>query len=395
MHAELIAIGSELVLGEIVDTNSAHIARTLRGIGLSVERTTTIADDLPRITALIKEACARTPVVITTGGLGPTVDDPTRAAVAQALNQPLVFHPELWQQIKERFARWGRIPGDNNRQQAFIPEFGTPVENPVGTAPAFWVEHQAPYGLGVVISLPGVPREMEYLLTQRVVPYLRERYGLTGCIKARVLRTIGIGESTIDQQIGELEKLLNPTVGLNAHAGNVDIRITATAASEAEADALIAPIEAQVRAALAEHIYGVDGVTIDQVVGRLLEASHKRIAIAETGTLGQFNARLAVLPMAASMFAGAVPLGVDEDLAVAAERLRASHGAHVGVALRVFQGAGPMDPRGLEYAISDPSGAELQRFGYGGPPASLPIWSTTALFNVLWRRLRATAPEQP
>ncbi len=388
MHAELIAIGSELVLGEIVDTNSAHIARTLRGIGLSVERSTTIADDLPRITALIREACARTPVVITTGGLGPTVDDPTRAAVAAAFDQDLIFHPELWQQIKERFARFGRIPGENNRQQALIPAGGVAIENPVGTAPAFWVEHTAAYGAGVIISLPGVPREMEHLLVANVLPYLRERFGLTGCIKARALRTIGAGESTIDLQIGELEKLTNPTVGLNAHAGNVDIRITATAASEAEADALIAPIEAQVRAALSDHIYGVDGETIDQVVGRLLESRGQRLAVAETGSAGHLNARLAVLPMAAAIYAGASPLGIDEDLAAAAERLRAAQQAHIGVALRVFQGTGPMEPRGLEWAISDSGGTQTQRSGYGGPPASLPIWSSTAVFNLLWRRLR-------
>ncbi len=388
MHAELIAIGSELVLGEIVDTNSAHIARTLRGIGLSVERSTTIADDLPRITALIREASARTPVVITTGGLGPTVDDPTRAAVAGAFDRALDFHPELWKQIKERFARFGRIPGENNKQQAYIPAGGTPVENPVGTAPAFWVEHAAAYGPGVVISLPGVPREMEYLLEHRVLPYLRERFGLTGCIKARVLRTIGMGESAIDQQIGELEKLVNPTVGLAAHAGNVDIRITATAASEAEADALIAPIEAEVRAALSEHIYGVDGETIDQVVGQLLTTRGLRLGVAEAGTAGHLNARLAVLPTAASFYAGASPLGAQEDLSAAAERVRAAQQAHVGVAVRVFQGAGAMDPRGLEWAVSDSSGTETQRSGYGGPPASLPAWSSTAILNLLWRRLR-------
>jgi len=287
MQAELIAIGSELVLGEIVDTNSAQIARMLRTIGLAVSRTTSIADDLPAITRLVQEACARSAIVITTGGLGPTVDDPTRAAVAAALSQDLRYHPELWHQIKERFARWGRIPGENNRQQAYVPEKGTPIENPVGTAPAFWVEHEAAYGRGVVISLPGVPREMEYLLSQRVLPYLRERFDLTGCIKARVLRTIGVGESVIDAQIGELEKLVNPMVGLNAHAGNVDIRITATASSETEADALIAPVEAQVRAALAEHIYGTDGDAIDHVIGRLLESSGQRLALAETGTAGQ------------------------------------------------------------------------------------------------------------
>ncbi len=388
MHAELIAIGSELVLGEIVDTNSAHIARTLRGIGLSVERSTTIADDLPRITALIREAAERTPIVITTGGLGPTVDDPTRAAVAAAFDRALDFHPELWQQIKERFGRFGRIPGENNKQQALIPAGGTPVENPVGTAPAFWVEHEAAYGSGVVISLPGVPREMEYLLEHRVLPYLRERFGLTGCIKARVLRTIGMGESAIDQQIGELEKLANPTVGLAAHAGNVDIRITATAASEAEADALIAPIEAQVRAALAEHIYGVDGETIDQVVGQLLTTRGLRLGVAEAGTSGNLNARLAVLPTAASFYAGASPLAALEDLGAAAERVRAAQQAHVGVAVRVYQGAGAKDPRGLEWAVSDASGTETQRSGYGGPPASLPVWASTAILNLLWRRLR-------
>lgn len=388
MHAELIAIGSELVLGEIVDTNSAHIARTLRGIGLSVERSTTIADDLPRITALIREAAARTPVVITTGGLGPTVDDPTRAAVADAFDRALDFHPELWQQIKERFGRFGRIPGENNKQQALIPAGGTPVENPVGTAPAFWVEHQAAYGPGVVISLPGVPREMEFLLEHRVLPYLREHFGLTGCIKARVLRTIGMGESAIDQQIGELEKLANPTVGLAAHAGNVDIRITATAASEADADALIAPIEAQVRAALADHIYGVDGATIDQVVGQLLTTRELRLGVAEAGTAGNLNARLAVLPTSASFYAGASPLSADEDLGAAAERVRAAQQAHVGVAVRVFQGAGPMDPRGLEWAVSDAAGTVTQRSGYGGPPASLPVWASTAILNLLWRRLR-------
>ncbi len=388
MHAELIAIGSELVLGEIVDTNSAHIARALRGIGLAVERSTTIADDLPKITALMREACARTPIVITTGGLGPTVDDPTRAAVAAAFDRELDFHPELWRQIKERFGRFGRIPGDNNRQQAFIPAGGTPVENPVGTAPAFWVEHTAAYGDGVIISLPGVPREMEHLLQARVLPFLRERFHLTGVIKARVLRTIGIGESNIDALIGELEKLTNPTVGLNAHAGNVDIRITATAESEADADTLIAPVEAQVRAALADHIYGQNGETIDQVVGRTLQARGYRLGIAESGAAGQLNARLAVLPMAADVYAGAAPLGADEDLALAAERIRASQQAHVGVALRVYQGASPMDPRGLELAISDSTGTDTQRSGYGGPPASLPLWSSTLILNLLWRRLR-------
>lgn len=388
MQAELIAIGSELVLGEIVDTNSAQIARMLRTIGLAVSRTTSIADDLPAITRLVREACARSPIVITTGGLGPTVDDPTRAAVADAFGQELVYHEELWAQIRERFARFGRIPGENNRQQALIPNGGHAIENQVGTAPGFWVEHDAISGGGVIISLPGVPREMEHLMQVWALPYLREHFGLTGIIKARVLRTIGVGESTIDQQIGELERLTNPTVGLNAHAGNVDIRITATAPNEADADALIAPIEAQVRAALTEHIYGVDGETIDLAVGRLLLERGIRLGLAEAGTDGKLNARFAVLPMAAEVYAGGGPLSPDETPAAAAERVRAARLAHVGVSVRVFQGSSPQEPRGLELAISDAAGTEAQRSGYGGPPANLPLWASTAALNLLWRRLR-------
>ncbi len=248
MHAELIAIGSELLLGEISDTNSTHIARALREIGLEVRWMSAVGDDAQRVAALVWQAAQRSPVVITTGGLGPTVDDPTREAMARAFDRPLEYRPELWAQIEERFQRFRRKPSENNRRQAHVPAGAIAVENPVGTAPAFIVEHAE----GVVIALPGVPREMEYLLAYAAIPYLREKFNLSGVIKAKTLRTVGIGESMVDEKVGEFEKLANPAVGLMAHMGQVDVRITATAQSEAEAEALIAPVAAQIRERLGE-----------------------------------------------------------------------------------------------------------------------------------------------
>ena len=380
MHAELIAIGSELLLGEIADTNSAQIARQLRTIGLEVARISAIGDDVDAIAGLVREAAARAPIVITTGGLGPTVDDPTREAVARAFGRELEFRPELWDQITARFRKFGRTPTANNRLQAHIPAGALPVENPVGTAPAFIVEHAA----GVVASLPGVPREMEYLLAHTLLPYLRRRFDLTGVLKARILRTVGLGESLIDEKIGELEKLANPRVGLAAHAGQVDVRISAKAAGEAEADALIAPVEAQVRAALGEFIFAEGQASLEEVVTNLLAERGLSLAVAEAGSDGRLNARLAVLPLAAQVYRGALPLADGHAPAEAAALVRAERGAGFGLAVRVTRAA---DQQTIEIALADGRTAETRTQGYGGPPAYLGQWASTAGLNLLRLRL--------
>ena len=195
--AEIIAIGTEILLGELVDSNSAHIARVFRGIGINVFMMTTVGDNHERIASAIRNGLSRSHLVITTGGLGPTVDDMTRDAVADATERSLIYHPALYDQIATRFAGFRVRMTENNRQQAYLPEDAILIENPVGTAPSFIVES----GEGAVISLPGVPREMKYLLAERVVPYLSERYQL-GTIIARVLRTAGIGESSLDDLLG-------------------------------------------------------------------------------------------------------------------------------------------------------------------------------------------------
>ena len=285
MHAELVMIGTELLLGEIVDTNATKLAKMLREIGLDLYYKTTVGDNEARITAVLNLALDRSPVVITSGGLGPTVDDMTRQAVACATGRTLVYNQELERQIAARFRSFGRAMADNNKRQAYIPEGALPLPNPVGTAPCFLSEDVR--GRGFIVCLPGVPRELEYMMTNTVIPLLVKRMGGTKTIKARVLRTCAVGESDIDRAIGDLMTLANPTVGLAAHSGQTDVRITAKADSEAEADAMIAPIEADLRRRLGIAIYGVDQETVPEVVGRLLADRGLKLAVIDTLTEGQ------------------------------------------------------------------------------------------------------------
>lgn len=286
---EIVTIGTELLLGEIQDTNSRFIARSLRDIGVDLYRLTTVGDNLNRITATLQEALMRADIVITTGGLGPTVDDPTRQAVANVFNVKLVYQEELWQQILGRFSHYNRTPTENNKRQAFIPESSVAIANPVGTAPAFYVE----LGVKTLISLPGVPREMEYLMNHFVVNHLKQRYNLQDeIILPWVIHTVSKGESSIDEIIGEMEILSNPTVGLLAHPGQTDIRVTAKAPSAAEAEAMMQPVLQEIREKLKDFIYGENETTLEQAVAELLNRSHTHLSIIESGTNGEIFEKL-------------------------------------------------------------------------------------------------------
>jgi len=269
--AEIIAIGTELLLGDSQDTNTSYIARLLRDQGINLFRTTMVGDNEERISEVIRESLSRVEIVIMTGGLGPTVDDATRSAVATAISVPLEFQQNLWNDIQNRFAMIKRPITDNNRIQAYIPAGAIVVNNPVGTAPAFIVE----LGEKVIVCLPGVPGEMEILLRETVINYIRNKYNLTGIIKARVLHTSGIGESIVDNLLSDLEKQDNPTVGLLAHPGQVDIRITAQAKSFRDAEKMIEPVSRTVYDRLGENIFGEDAETLDDIVSKyLLEKGH-------------------------------------------------------------------------------------------------------------------------
>ena len=245
---EIITIGTELLLGEIVNTNTQVIALALRKIGVDVYRTGTIGDNPDRIAQILLESTSRADIVIVTGGLGPTVDDPTRQAIAQAFDLELIFHPELWDEIVRRFSKYGIQPPENNRQQAFLPAGAEVLPNPRGTAPGIFLESND----SLVFALPGVPVEMEGMLIEQVIPRITAHYLLTGVILTRNIRVEGIGESQVDALIRDLETLTNPTVGLSAEKGFVLVRITAKADSEDVAEALLRDLEDEIRSRLAD-----------------------------------------------------------------------------------------------------------------------------------------------
>jgi nicotinamide-nucleotide amidase len=291
MNAEIIAIGSELLLGQIIDTNTSYIARRLAENGVELVRTTTVGDDLQKMKKVIQEATNGSQIVITTGGIGPTEDDLTREAVAEVFNRPLCFQPHLMEQIETLFKNRGFRMSENNRKQAFIPEGAIPVENPKGTAPGFIVE----YSNGAIISIPGVPAEMEYLMENAVIPYLRKRFKLESqVIQYRVLRACGLGESAIGLQIKDLMKQnQNPSVGTLASIGDIKIRITAKAGNPAEASSLIEGMEKEIRNRLGILIYGVDDETLQGNVVKELERRGMMLSVVETFTGGIISHKLA------------------------------------------------------------------------------------------------------
>jgi nicotinamide-nucleotide amidase len=281
VKAEIVAVGTELLLGQIVDTNSAHIARLLTTVGLDVHFKSTVGDNLDRLKATLQTALNRSDIVITTGGIGPTLDDVTRDAIAEVTGRPLTFQPQLFQQIEHFFTRLGRPVGENNRRQAYIPEGAIPIENPVGTAPGFIVEQ----GSRAILCVPGVPHEMRHFMDHSVMPYLRAKLGISEVIVSRVLKLVGIGESLVDERLHDLiVQGQNPTIGLLAHTqiGEVHVRLTAKAGGEQGARALNAALETAVRARLQEFIFGADEETYEGVLGALLLRSGLRVAAAET-----------------------------------------------------------------------------------------------------------------
>ena len=382
MHAEIIATGSELLLGEVVDTNSTYIARRLREIGLNLYYKTVVGDNAQRMEEALRIALNRSDVIITTGGLGPTVDDVTRPAVARAVDRELIFSDELLTQIQTRFRAYGVPMGENNRRQAYIPQDASPIENPVGTAPSFIVEHHD----HLIVSLPGVPREMEYLMEHAVLPYLKDKLQLTEVILIRTLHTVGQGESRIDEAIGDLETSSNPTVGLSAKAGQVDIRITSKAATQEEATALNAEMEQRVRDKVGQHVFGADDDSLEGVVARLLVDRHLTLASVESGTGGALGGRLAHLGGA---FYGGVTTADRAliDLAAvieAARHIRSDRGSDLGLCAAVIDAP---DQHGLRLMIAlvTPDDVKTVERGFGGHKALAGQWASTAALGLVWR----------
>ncbi len=373
--AEIITIGTEILLGEIVDTNTRYIARTLRGMGVNIFRTTTIGDNVERIAEAIHNAMNRADIVITTGGLGPTVDDPTREAVAKAAGVELEFREDLWKQVVAVISRYGRGPSENQKRQAYIPKGALAIPNPVGTAPCFIVETER----NAVISLPGVPNEMEHILHESVIPYLQKRFDLSEIIKIRVLHCAGLGEGLIDEQVADLETLSNPTVGLAAHTGVVDIRIAAKAKSEAEADRMIADIERKIREKLGDVVFGADEDKLEDVVLKAVAKRGWTLVGVESGLDGLLARKIPHTVSLQDTSAGGRLTSEALLAALRAARADANADVALGVAMH-------LEERAAEMALITPKGEKTHRITYGGPPRSLPRWSVNLALDWLRRR---------
>lgn len=324
MRAEILSIGTELLLGHISDTNATFLAQQLAELGIDLYFVSQVGDNLERLSETLARARGRSDIVITTGGLGPTEDDLTREAICAVLGETPSVDPELETELRAFFAERGiTMPARNVKQAWRIPS-ATALLNPRGTAPGWWVERDGK----IIVSMPGVPSEMTYMWEHQALPRLRPYTG--GLLFTRILRIVGMGESTVEERLGELIHLENPTIATYAKRDAVNVRITAKSPSEAEARALVDAADAQARVALGEdYVFGVDNDTLPGVVLRLLEEHGETLALMESCTGGLVASLLTDTPGSSTAFRGGIvsyATDIKEQFGVPGEILRA-HGA--------------------------------------------------------------------
>jgi len=409
---ELIAIGTELLLGQLVDTNTPYVAGKLAEAGVDVFATHTVGDNRERIAAAIRASLERADGVITTGGLGPTIDDITKEAVCDALGLECELHEPSLRAIEGVFAKSGRPMRENNRKQALLPRGAIALANSQGTAPGFVVEKDGRF----VACMPGVPREMKPMLAGGLLPWLHKRFELSQHIRTRTLHTIGLAESEIDHRIADLfASLENPKIAVLAHQYRCDVKIMAKAASEEEAIALIAPVEHELLRRLDGHVYGVDDQTLPGAIHVLLRQTRNTIAVAESCTGGAVSAALTSVPGSSKSFVGGIVAydnAVKTQLLGVTEALLASAGAvseetatemAIGVRRRLEatiglavtgiagpEGGTPEKPIGLVWlALAESGGARAVRLNLAGDRHAIQDRATIAALGLLWRTLAA------
>lgn len=408
MRAEIISVGTELLLGQIVDTNAAYLSRMLPSIGIDIYYRSTVGDNAARLADTLKTALSRSDIVITIGGLGPTEDDLTKETIADALGEEMVMDPESEARIRSFFESRGLPVADSNLKQALRPRHGAVVPNDVGTAPGALFETNG----RIVIALPGPPGEMIPMADRYVLPILSERAASTtgrSIIKSRVLRVCGIGESAAEIKVKDLLASSNPSLAPYAKGGEVHFRITAKSPGEDEAERLIAGLESQVRERLGDVVYGVDDETLETVVVRMLVERGLTLGLAESCTGGLVANRITNVPgSSGTLIAGIVAyaneakvkfLGVPEETlrthgAVSPETARAmaegaarSVGTDVALGITGVAGPGggtPEKPVGLVYiALRTPAGVEVTKNTYGGSREDIKMRTSQTALNML------------
>ena len=329
MRAEIVAVGTELLLGQIANTNARWMSESLAAIGVDVLHHQVVGDNLERIVDALRLASTRADVVVVTGGLGPTQDDITRDALGDLLGVPMERHPELEEMLREKFRSFGRreMP-ESNLRQADVPEGVRYITPTRGTAPGLVAE--LPAGIRIY-AVPGVPEEMVEMMEGTILAELASAAG-AGVVRSRVLRCAGIGESALAERVDDLfSGSTNPTIAFLASSGEVKVRITAKAATAKEADALIEPVAEEVRRRLGDEVFTSEDESLEQTVVRLLTASGKTLACAESITGGGVGARITSVPGASDVFVGsAVVYTLEAKMRV------------LGVSTQTLEGPGPV-----------------------------------------------------
>lgn len=395
MIAEVVSVGTELLLGQTIDTNAAFLAQALSKSGVDVYFRTTVGDNYERMLQTVRQALQRSDLVVTIGGLGPTADDITKEAVAECMGVTLKIDPEIERRLFKSARSRGYSPPPAYSKQALVPsEHGGPLPNTTGTAPGIVIENRGK----IAICLPGPPNEFRPMVELSVIPYLAQHTsGAPAVIRSRTLRVIGVGESIMEDKVRDLLGSANPTIAPYAKLGECQLRITARASTEQEADQLIAPIEAEVRTRLGSSIYGVDNHTLEEVVVGLLRAANKTVATAKSCTGGLIAQRITSVPGASDIFGTGIVaysneskiklLGVDdallEQFGAVSEQVavqmalgvKQQSGGHFGISTTGIAGpTGGTDqkPVGLVYvAIATPSGVHFDRSIYMGSRADI------------------------
>ncbi len=408
MECEVVAVGTELLLGQVIDTNSAWIGEQLALAGIDSHFQTKVGDNHERIVAVLRQALERSDAVIVCGGLGPTQDDITREAIAAVLGVDLVRDPAVVERISAMFASRGRAMPDNNLRQAEVPVGATVIAHQPGTAPGL----VCPVGDKVIYAVPGVPYEMQSILAAAVLPDLQQRAGASAVIRSRVLRTWGESESglaaALADRISILDTAGNPTLAFLASGiEGLKVRITAKAADPAIAVALLDDEEAELRAALGDLVFGVDDETIEDAVARVLDAHGLTLALAESVTGGMMGARLTNVAGASGFFKGSIVcydstvkfdlLGVPEGPVVSAPAVEAMAlgaakllGADVGLAVTGVAGPTQQDgqPVGTVFiGLGLDGAAESVRIQLPGDRQRIREFTTISALNLLRLRL--------
>ena len=411
MIVEIVSTGTELLLGQIVNTNAPYLARKLNELGFDAVYQTTVGDNRRRMASVFSIALDRADIVITSGGLGPTQGDITKEVSAELLGRDLNLHEPSVEHIQAFFKRRHLTMTNNNLRQAMMPTGAIVVTNHRGTAPGVIIEHDKK----TIIHLPGPPAELEHMFENSILPYLTNRFGGQGIIVSKVLRTFGIGESILEERIRHfILAQKNPTIALLARSGEIHVRLTAKADSEDTARALIAELEASLREHIEEYIFGMDEQSLEQVVGEELHRRGLTVALAESCTGGGATAKLTDVPGSSAYltgsivcydnrikteFVGVTPTLLQEHGAVSqqtaaamAQGIRDRFATDIGVGITGIAGPGggsAEKPVGLVYlAIAGPQGVIVEEEHFSGQRSAIKTRTVNSSLDLLRRYLQ-------